>query len=45
MVFCLRYVGDDIQVHEQVIELHSMDSTSEEKIFMKISQPAKVKKM
>lgn len=32
MVFCLRYVNDSLQVHEEVIGLHSMESTSAESI-------------
>ena len=27
MVFCLRYVDDSLQVHEEVIGLHSMETT------------------
>ena len=32
MVFCLRYVDDDLEVHEEVIGLYSLDSTSADSI-------------
>lgn len=32
MVCCLRYVDDDLEVHEEVIGLYSLDSTSAEMI-------------
>ena len=32
MVFCLRYVDDSLQAHEEVIGLHSMEITSAENI-------------
>ncbi|KAI6656107.1 Zinc finger MYM-type protein 1-like [Oopsacas minuta] len=32
MVLCLRYVDDDLEVHEEVIGLHSLESTSADMI-------------
>ena len=32
MVFCLRYVDDNLEVHEEFIGLYSLDSTSAESI-------------
>ena len=32
MVFCLHYVDDSLQAHEEVIGLHSMETTSAENI-------------
>lgn len=33
MVFCLRYVNNDVEVHEEFIGLYSLDSTSADSIF------------
>ena len=32
MIFCLRYVDDDLDVHEEVIGIHSFESTSADSI-------------
>ena len=36
MVFCLRYVDDNFEVHEEFIGLYALDSTSAELIFATI---------
>ncbi len=36
MVFCLRYVNDNLEVHEEFIGLYSLDSTSAESILATI---------
>ena len=36
MVFCLRYVDDNLEVHEEFIGLYNLDSTSAEFIFSTI---------
>jgi len=36
MVLCLRYVDDDLEVHEEVIGLYSLESTSADMIMSTI---------
>ena len=38
MVFSLRYVDDDLEVHEEFIGLYNLDSTSADSIFAAIKK-------
>ena len=40
MVFCLRHMDDQLDVHEEVIGLHSLESTSADSIVFTIKDIA-----